>query len=263
MRYVLIMLLVITSGSSAVLSGLNNPQNDLYQSRLEISTDKPHYLPGEPVAVRFRVINNTGGDISLYKGSTVGHGYLQVFIASGGGPFKQYIGPRWGLDDSITKEPRMTLKRGKEFQTEASILWNHAPEVSHLNEEAAERASEGRIRTHYALPEPGIYSLKAKLFDPGTRSFVESEPVQINVQTPAGAELTLWNLIKGDEALAYFIQTGSTKYRYDDKKTKQLIDFVEGLLSSYPDSHYSAAINRSLTKYRAQLEKIYGTAKQQ
>ena len=67
------------------------------------------------------------------------------------------------------------------------ILWNGKPQVSHLNEDAAKRLLKGKITTEYALPEPGVYFIKAHCLVRENATAIQSEPAQSVINEPIGA----------------------------------------------------------------------------
>lgn len=217
---------------------------------LELKPDRESYLPGELVTITCRVVNNSGGPVALFRGSTVRDGYLKVFVSDGRGDFKEYRGPGWGARDADFDEP-ITLEPGQAFETEATVLWNQRLETAHLSKDYAESLGRTRITADYAFPDPGVYSVKAVLYDPLNKTRVESEPTRLVIETPRGGDLEVWNAIKGNGQYALFMQTGGLAERPTGPKTKAVAESLEGLLKSHANSRYSNQIGASLNRRRA------------
>lgn len=222
---------------------------------LGVESDKIDYLPGDTVPLRFRIINKSNTPTSIYKGSTVWDGNLKVFIAKDSGGFREYVGPGWGVRDVHYKEP-ITLAPGQLYETDATVLWNQKLEASHLSKTYAKKVERERLTTDYALAEPGTYYIKATLLNPLTNNVVESEPIQVTVLEPEGADLEVWNRIKVDGNYGLFIQTGGLPEHPKGPKTVKLANDLETLISQHPSSRYGQSIRSSLTKRQELIERI-------
>lgn len=223
--------------------------------RLDVVTDKEKYLVGEPVYLRFKIVNQSDRQISLYAGSTVWDGYIDVFVAFQGEDFKRYRGPQWGLRDVYYKEP-VILNPGEVFESEATMLCNPLQQTSHLNETAAKRAQqrENLVQGNYVLSSPGFYFVRASLRDPKSSDIVESSSVRIVAEMPQGDDLEVWNKIKDRRDYAYFIQTGSLA-NPSDERTKKVAEKLQQIVSLHPTSKYADEIRKSLNEHRAVVDK--------
>jgi hypothetical protein len=219
------------------------------QLALQVRSEKSSYIPGEPITLKFSVLNRADTPIVLDGGADVWRGQLKVFIAQPGEGFKEYLGPQWGIKDvaggSVTIVPRGV------YETEAAILYNHRTETSHLSELYAAQASSERVGTEYAVAMPGRYRIKAVLHVAELNDPIESAPIRVIVEEPRGDDLRVWNEIKDDAAYGYFIQTGDIKAHPNSPKAKRVVEKLEHLVTSYPDSKYSAYIRPSLAKFRS------------
>ncbi|HKO44297.1 MAG TPA: hypothetical protein VJU84_13560 [Pyrinomonadaceae bacterium] len=222
---------------------------------LSVESDKTDYLPGDTVLLKFRITNKSNTPTSIYKGSTVWDGYLKVFIAKENSGFREYFGPAWGAKDAHYKEP-ITLAPGNLYETDATVLWNQKLETSHLGKMYAKKVEKERLTTDYALAEPGTYYIKASLLNPLTNHTVESEPIEVRVNEPEGADLEVWNRIKVDGNYGLFIQTGGLPEHRKGPKTLKLAKDLEILISQHPSSRYSKSIRSSLTKRQELIERI-------
>lgn len=220
---------------------------------LEVKSDNKTYLPGEIILLNFSVINKSAKSVSLYKGSTVQDGNLKVLIAYNNGPFKEYFGPGWGTKDADYEEA-IKLAPDQSFETEATVLWNQKNETAHLNQLYAKKLIRGRINTEYALPEPGTYQIKAILFNPLSGKTIESYPIIIIIEEPQGEDIEAWSKIKDDGKYALFLQTGGLIEHPKGRKTLDVINTLESILSLHPNSHYAESIRSGLNKHRSILE---------
>jgi hypothetical protein len=221
------------------------------QLALQVRSEKSSYIPGEPISLKFTVLNNGDAPVVLQGGADVWRGQLKVFIAQPGEGFKEYLGPQWGIKDvaggAVTIAPRGL------YETEATILYNHRAETSHLSELYAAQAVSERVGSEYAVARPGRYRVKAVLHVAESNAPIESAPVRVIVEEPKGDDLRVWNEIKDDAAYGYFIQTGDIKAHPDSPKAKRVVEKLEHLVTSYPDSKYSAYIRPGLTKFKSMV----------
>lgn len=224
------------------------------QLAIQISSDKKSYVPGEPVALKFKVVNKGETPISV-EDADVQHGRVKVLIAYQGEGYKEYLGPQWGLKDDAGGGA-MTVEPNGFFETEATVLYNHRLETSHLSEMYAKQSAAERIETEYALARPGEYNVKAVLYVSSSDSEVESEPIQISVEEPKGSDLEVWNRIKDDATYGYFIQTGDLRAHPDSAKAKRIVGTLEELLTLYPDSKYAQHIQRSLARFKSSADDL-------
>jgi hypothetical protein len=213
---------------------------------LKVSADKQFYLQGEAVKLKFEISNLTEKPFRMPYRPDVSTGYLKVWIAFDGQRFNRYNNTSWGL----TEGGGTTIQPDQSIISEATVLWNHKPDVSRLNLEAIKNSTEGVILNHYAFPEVGTYSIKAVLTVPGeTRVTIESEPIQIVISEPVNDDLTVWNLIKDDRDIAYFIQQNDFLPSKDEERDI-LLKKVEQIAADYPNSFLAGQIRQSLELFR-------------
>lgn len=245
--------LALAVGASKVFASFNQSSNPL---RLDVVADKESYLLGEPINLKFKILNQSERQISLYPGSTVWDGYIDVFLAYQGEDFKRYRGPEWGLRDVYYKE-NLLLNPGETFESDATMLCNPVLQTSHLNEVAAQRARtrENLVQGNYVLSRPGFYFVKAILLDPKTREVVESTPIRIVAEMPQGDDLEVWNKIKSRRDYAYFIQTGSLGGSTEEA-TKKVVEQLERIVRLHPTSKYAEQMRKSLNEHRAVVDKL-------
>lgn len=245
-------LLFSPSTSPGQVKNTAEPLHD--QLTLQVRSEKSSYIPGEPIILKFTVLNKADAPIVLHGGADVWRGQLKVFIARPGEGFKKYLGPQWGIKDvaggSVTIAPQGL------YEAEATILYNHRMETSHLSELYAAQANSEHVGTEYAVTKPGRYRIKAILHVDELNAQIESTPIRVSVDEPKGADLRVWNEIKDDATYGYFIQTGDIKAHPNSSKAKRVLEKLESLVTTYPGSQYSAYIRSSLDKFKSTVTKL-------
>lgn len=213
---------------------------------VNIKSPKSAYILGEVVPINVELRNEGLSDISV-NGTDAQSGYLKVLISNSRNDFKEYANAAWGNK----KQPSKTIKAGQMIQSQATVLANVVPEISHLNEDAAKRVSDGKIMTGYAFPKADVYFIKVVLHIPRENPIIiESDPIQITVNEPVGEDLEVWNKIKDRIDIAYFLQESQSIAR-DDEERKKFTQEVEQIVEKHPTSTLANQINRSLEKFRA------------
>jgi hypothetical protein len=214
---------------------------------LKVSAGRQTYVLGETVKLDFELQNEGETPITLPFKPNVMTGYLKVWIALNGQEFNLYNNSSWGRFEGSG----VTIKPGGVVVSNATILWNNKPQIP--------RAGEGKILTDYALPDAGSYFIKAVLSipdkdSPDTLIRIESKPIRITVNEPIGDDLKVWNRIKGNAEIAYFLQQADTP-TYRDAKAEQLIDEVKQILEEYPNNYLATQLKQKLEKYQVDEEK--------
>jgi len=210
--------------------------------KVKVMSERDVYIIGETVKLAFELVNEGSEPITLLSRPDVMTGYLKVWIAFDGREFNQYSNSSWGLFEGSG----VKIQPGGSIKSEATILWNNKPQISRLG--------EGNILTDYAFPEAGVYQMKAVAAirdrsSPGTLIKIESEPIQIRVTQPVGDDLKVWNRIKDNGAVAYFLQQGDT-LTFRDLQAQKTIKEVEQLSEEYPDSYLAKRMRQTLEKFR-------------
>ena len=226
----------------------NNFQENKNQSTLalKISSDKPTYIQGEIVKLNFDVLNESDVSISLPFRPDVSTGYLGIWISFSGERFNRYNNTSWGGREG----KGVVIEPGQSFKSEASVLWNSKPDISRLNEQTLRNSKEGAIFSAYAFSRPGTYSVKAILSMPNkNQPAIESAPIQITVVEPVNDDLGIWQLIKEDQEIAYFIQTGDFLSANDAEREKNVMK-IEQISVDQGDGILANQLNQSLEKFR-------------
>ena len=74
-------IIALASGLLAARRSVHYAEQSSNPLRFDVDTDKEQYLVGEEVHLNFKVVNQSDRQVSLYPGSTVWDGYIDVFVA--------------------------------------------------------------------------------------------------------------------------------------------------------------------------------------
>lgn len=214
---------------------------------LEVRSSQPAYALGDPVDLEIVVRNASTQPISIPAGFDVLQGFVGVEVAFGDGPFREYRGPGWGLEDA-TGEARVILGPKQRVATTANILFNHGSASGHLNPQAAAEIASRYLDEGYALPSAGRYRIRAVMH--GGNASIWSEPIEIVVEQPTGEDAEVWNTLRSDPELGYFMQTGGPRGRSSAARRQQLISTVAQLVTYHPGSRYSEVLRERLSRYQ-------------
>lgn len=220
---------------------------------LTLQSSKPSYVPGELVHLQIKVLNQTGQTVPVAGTADVWTGAVGVFIASGKEGFKEYRGPGWGLK-CVVRAAQVEIPPGGSFETAATVLYNHRRQTGHLSEMYASKIKSKELGTDYAFARPGTYRLKAVLETEGGR--LESEVLEIDIREPQGVDRSVWEVLREDPELGYFMQTGGPKGPPETPRSRHLEATLERLAASFPESRQIEGIRAGLAGYRAQLEAL-------
>lgn len=222
---------------------------------LKVSSDKETYILGEIINLEFEVKDKNNKTFTLRSIPTVEVGYMHVWIASADRNFKEYEGPKWGLSDG-NKLP----ETASSFKSQATILFNRKPAQQYSS------FPKTQIETTYAIPEPGVYFIKATatIYNEEVKSdndkiVIESEPIRIVINNPAGEDAEVWNLIKDNVEFAFFMHKGSfISDKFEERE--KLVKEVERITAKYPTSILAIQMKQNIAKYR-ELEEVIKESK--
>jgi hypothetical protein len=216
---------------------------------VEVRTDRQAYVLGETVEVEILARNGSSRPIAIPGGFDVWQGYVGVMVAFEDGPFREYRGPGWGLHDVALSSP-LVMGPKQTVATSASILFNHGVPSGHLNAETAAAVSVGYLADGYALPVPGQYRIKAVLHGAAGDDAIESEPVEVAVEEPAGEDREVWNVLRSDPELGYFMQAGGPRSRSSELRRQHLVSVLERLMTHYPASRHAEILRERLSRHQ-------------
>lgn len=205
---------------------------------------KNQYFLGEVVAVDITVVNKGTNDVPLC-GTSIKSGCVQFFIARQDKEFELYT------DLGVRTRTGLSLKSGQSQSSRATLFANGKPQVERLNSDAAETISKGRIRSDYAFPESGTYSIKAQLVIPNEISTrIESNTVQVQINEPEGDDLNVWEAIKGSSEIAFFVQYRAIASSNAEKR-EALVNQIEQVVNSNPNGTLAKNLEKGLEEFRA------------
>lgn len=221
----------------------------------ELSADEESYAPMQLVTLKMKLANTSDEDLTLRGRASVWNERIRVFIAREGEEFKEYVGAGWGLNDSVLKKS-IILNPRQAYETEATVLYQLREKTSQPDPDHARRGAEEKTGAGYVLGLPGVYEVKALLYDSEFKRSKESNVIRITVREPLAEDIEVINIIRANPALGYFMQTGESPYDINDKRTDQLVAKMEEIVRSNPNGRHANAINKSLDKFSSSKEKI-------
>jgi hypothetical protein len=219
---------------------------------IAVQASKPVYVLGEPIHLRVTLTNRSATVIRLPRQTGFEYGSLRLDASEDGQTYRKYLGPGWGLRDSIGGAPYV-LEPGASASWDATVLFNHAPRTGHLAPMYAERIHREHLPPGFAFPSGGRYSLKVTLALGGSSAKTESAPLSLRLVEPWGADRFIWSVISADPSYAYLIQTGSAPSSMSDADERAALATLAQLVERYPGSAYAPPILGSLARYAASV----------
>ncbi|MGI8640247.1 MAG: hypothetical protein ACR2MG_09825 [Pyrinomonadaceae bacterium] len=220
---------------------------------ITVKPSKDVYLLGEVVPLDILVKNKGAKSTKIFGGLATQDGSFSVSISRNNKTFKKYNYTNWGRAD--TKRKPIELDSGESVSNLVTVFWNNKPKISDsLAPNAIKQATEGKILTDYAFPESGDYYVKVSYFMYFTAEpiLLESEPIKITIEKPVGENLEVWNKIKDNGEIAYFIQEGDFHIpSYKTEEREKLKQEIEQIINQYPNSFYAESLQQSLEKFQA------------
>ncbi|HTG36553.1 MAG TPA: hypothetical protein VLB76_26850 [Thermoanaerobaculia bacterium] len=253
-KYVLAFAVLSTLGNAVQAAEITAPEDSTRRLSVEVYPNSESYVLGELVKLKIRITNRSDQPIILSKMPGVDTGDISVLLAERGG-FRKYIGPRWGTADVFKSSP-IELAPEEYIETKATLLYHHRMETKHLSTLSAKQITRDYVDTDYAFASPGTYRIKAVFSGEQSLGQVESEPVSIALREPQGDALKVWNALKSDARLGYFIQQGGPNGDPRSPESKELADTLSALATVHPESPQADDIRLSLAKYATTLEKL-------
>ena len=127
-------------------------------------------------------------------------------------------------------------------------MWNLKPENP-----ATSNSTEARVMTDYAFSFTGNYFIKVILgvSSPNRLIKIESQPIKVAIEEPAGENLLVWKKIKDRGDLGYFIQQDDfliPSYKVEEREKLQRE--IEQIIIEYPDTIISSQLKKSLEKFQ-------------
>lgn len=217
------------AGMMAVSSEKPLPRDhDAPKLGLVVASARASYVIGEPVVLRCALKNLASQPIEECRVDNFrDHGSVEVFLSDDGFRFSQYRMGIFPLERVF--RGKQTLGAGADWTFELRVLYTF------------ERPSR------LAFERPGKYYVKMlyPLFSRSapTRRVIESNVVEVQIQSPGGADAVIWRAIREPE-FVYFLQSGLVKR--DDREVPRK---AVGLLRLAAGTAYESALRWALEQY--------------
>jgi hypothetical protein len=217
---------------------------------IAIATDKPAYYPGEVVTLRVTLSPKAAEGV--IRRPSVAASTLDVFVAFEKERFKAYLGPGWGLKDSLLPLVKATQSRPLVIETELF----YQVRVTDLDEPRAAYHREG-----FVFQQLGTYRIKVVFHD--AAGDIESPATTISVKPLDDAESSaIWREITNAPEFGYLVHTGvvpvppggGPRGGADGETTRRLPEQITSLVARYPRSPLVATLKRALVANRAARE---------
>jgi hypothetical protein len=212
--------------------------NDL---QLSLKSEKTTYFLGQPIPLLIELDNLSGNPIILPDTFDPFYGSLKFSVHDYDRNVNfEYMNPNWGI---LETSGLVRIGANEKLENRVQLLSRVKPDKS----PAYFFQSEGTydLRVSYQIQLPG-----------GAATQVESRSIKIKLVKPVGENLKVWEKIKDNPEIGYFMQQSDfTIPFYRSKDRLRLQDEVEQLILTYPDSLYSDYLRSNLEKYRPSEEK--------
>jgi hypothetical protein len=213
-------------------------QNKAQTGGLKLKTlaNKASYVLGEPVNLRFELLNEGEEEVKIITGG-VEVGSIKIFVSAEDDKYNPYVSSGW----ERLQGTKIPLKNGESYRYDSvNLLWN---EMKH--------AGSGRSSVYngYAFPAPGKYTIKAGYWVVLNSPETESTPIEITVIEPMGEDSLVWEEIKGNREIAYLMQKG-TFDEFREKEKADLVATVENIVNKFPNSVYSKYLRENLENFK-------------
>lgn len=227
-------------------------QNELHTNKLKlvVSSSKTTYLLGEVVPFSIELTNGSGGEVIIENTVDPVYGSLKFYVSNESKSINyEYMNPKWGIREVNSF---VEMKENEKITNSKNVL-------SKL---------KSNTEVEYFFQKAGVYNLRVSYQIRYAREtkpvLIESNPIQITIEEPVGEDLEVWNKIKDNGDIAYFLQEGEFNIpSYKMKEREKLRQEVEQLLIAHPNSFYAKPFKQSLEKFqvieekrKAYLEKI-------
>jgi hypothetical protein len=225
------------------ISNYAKMQTNVGNLKMTVKSDKNEYKLGEVVQLNFELKNEGEKNISVYDVFGVGDGSIKVFISSDGKTFPEY-NPGWGQLDVSPAET--VIKPFESRFSSASVLWHDKPNaLKGESQSVIDEVAKRTLLSDFAFPTSGSYFIKVFYGN------IESKPIKITFTEPQGEDLEVWDKIKNNGNMAFFIQMNY--FPISANKTEEqakLQSEVEAIICQHPNSFYTASLRQSLNKFR-------------
>lgn len=224
---------------------------------LKVSSERNTYALGDIVKIKTSIRNNTS-KVMMF-GSDVKNGSAVQIAFGDEKNYKPYYGANRrfmldGLNIDFIIQPRSTLREDKD------LFWRQPSNVFNLGPTPGEPYLYGRVANNLAFPWAGKYFVRliSHVEIDGVSADFESTPIEITVTEPGGEDVAVWEQIRANSDIAYFIQYSEPASRsYDRLEREYLEQRIQKLIAENPIGIYVDQLQRSLHKFRlAEAERL-------
>jgi hypothetical protein len=203
-----------------------------------VEPEKAEFILGEPLTLKVRLTNPTESEIAAPSDLDPAYGMLQVYVSRNGGEFKRYLGPGWGMKEPSSGAAR--ISSDTPFDHDITLLFHNKI-----------GGRDDLLEDSVPINEAGVYQIRVELYDSAFRQRIVAPVVDVQVFSPAGeAEQAIWQAVKANEDLAYFMQTG------DVRRTQGVAEKAEQLVGKYPDNIQEKHLAFALGQYYLRQDKV-------
>jgi tetratricopeptide (TPR) repeat protein len=215
------------------------PEPGFTSLSLLAESEKDAFTSGVPITIKVRLANLTQTEIAAQRDLNPAYGTLQVYVSHNGGEFKRYLGPGWGTKDPPAVSPDL-IPPGYYVSREITLLFNN--EVS------------GRVdllASSLPFNEAGSYAIRVELYDETFGQRIVAPTIGLQIRFPQEeAGQAIWEAVKANSKLAYFMQTG------DARQADSVIKKAEQLVAGHPDNVYEKHLALALGRHYLKEDQI-------
>lgn len=212
---------------------------------------KANVILGEVFHFALSIQNLSDEEIYL-KGTNVNSGYIEIMVSEDDITYRRYVHSGWG----VAKRKGRYLKAKGYANSSGTLFWNSNKNVKGLSTLAIRSIQRRQLMRDYIFEKVGDFFLRARLYYPVKKEmhFVESAPVRISVRKGSVEESEVWETIRNEPRLGYFIQEGQSRSSKFEAQERDA-DLIRALYKKYHSNRLSYSLKASLLKYE-RLKKL-------
>lgn len=193
-------------------------QGQFEELTLDLSTVKEEYRPLEPIPIVLTVSNKTTHVVEGHSELDFAYNYVELYVGRGEGQMKN-AGRLSTVSTLLIAEPK-TMKPGTEFSSKQLLT----------------------LKLDHTFPQPGTYSIQARLFDIDRKRSIASKPTVIRIVPATGIDF---------QALQFIKTYGNASYFFTGARSDRNIDLLETFAAAFGESAYGdyAAFNMALYRF--------------
>lgn len=225
--------------AAAAITLAQGRAHDFTSLSLFAEPEKDALTLAEPVTIKVRLTNPTESEIAARRDLDPAYGTVQVYVSRNGGEFKRYLGPGWGTKDLPAGSPE-AIAPGASVSREITLMFHNA--IS---------GRDDLLGSSLPMDEASSYVVRVELYDGTFRRKIVAPDVSVRIWFPPDeAGQAVWQAMKDDEDLAYFMQTGNARQAHG------VVTKAEELVERYPDNSYEKHLALALGRHYLGEDKI-------